>query len=285
MVKKMLQNVDNIVMNRQHFLDCLLDFKNNLHIEILNLSRVSSEWKLTNRVLPFHYLSLVTDSVNHIETDGFTKDVGTNGFLWINSGIVHNMQPGIKTSPHQFFHLQFALTCNNSPVILEQPLLFLPNASDLQESFSALRDAFQQHGTYSKSLIRARLSTLVCEIFRLSDSPQENKRILTRHQRKIINILLQTTAPGKLSIQMLAKKCQLTTDYFSRVFKNTYGCPPRSWLIRERMRRAALLLTESNLSITEISTEMGYDDIYVFSKLFKKYNAKSPRHYRNSFSV
>ena len=42
MVKKMLQNVDNIILNYQEFLDCLLDSKNNLHIEILDLSRASS---------------------------------------------------------------------------------------------------------------------------------------------------------------------------------------------------------------------------------------------------
>ena len=283
MVKKMSQNVDNIIMSREKFLNTLLNPQNNLYIEILNLSRVPPVWQLKQRILPFHYLSLVIDSINHVEIDSFIRDIGTNGFLWVNPGVAHSMRPRMKSSPHQFYHLQFALINNNSSVILEEPVLFFPNAKDLKEAFSALRDAFQQHGAYSESLIRARLATLICEVFRLSDSPQENKRILTRHQRKIINNLLQTTALGKLSTQILAQKNQLTPDYFSRIFKNTYGCSPRSWLTQERMRRAALLLAESNLSITEIATTVGYDDIYVFSKLFKKYNAKSPRHYRNSF--
>ncbi len=284
-VKKMLQNVDNIIVSRQEFLDCLLDIKNNLHVEILNLSRVLPDWKLINRILPFHYLSLVTDSLNHAETDGFTKDIGPNAFLWINPGIAHNMHPTVPACPHQFYHLQFALTRDNFLVTCNQPLLFLPDASDLLDPFNALIDAFQQHGAYSEILLRTRLAVLICEIFRLADCPQESRRILTRNQRKIINNLLHTIAPEKLSAQMLAKKNQLNPDYFSRIFKNTYGCSPRSWLMRERMRRAALLLTESSLSVSEIAATIGYDDVYAFSKIFKKYKGKSPRNYRNNFLI
>ena len=44
-----------------------------------------------------------------------------------------------------------------------------------------------------------------------------------------------------------------------------------------RMHRAAYLLADENLRISEIGAMVGYDDLYYFSRCFKKHYGLSPR--------
>ncbi len=50
------------------------------------------------------------------------------------------------------------------------------------------------------------------------------------------------------------------------------------------MRHAAHLLANRNLTISEIALQVGYDDLFHFSKTFKKHFGASPRSYRDDFS-
>lgn len=75
---------------------------------------------------------------------------------------------------------------------------------------------------------------------------------------------------------------RLTPDYFARIFRRTYGVSPRTWIVRERIKLAALRLTESQLSIGEVANEFGYGDIFFFSRQFKQVMGRSPRSYRRS---
>jgi AraC-like DNA-binding protein len=78
----------------------------------------------------------------------------------------------------------------------------------------------------------------------------------------------------------LAARLQMSADYFSRLFRKTYGISPRAWIVRERIRMAAVRLLESNLNIGEVAAEFGYRDIFFFSRQFKQVIGRSPKTYR-----
>jgi AraC-like DNA-binding protein len=82
----------------------------------------------------------------------------------------------------------------------------------------------------------------------------------------------------------LASTLDLTTYYFTRVFRRTFGRSPRAWLMRERMRRAADELVETSRSIKSVAYSLGYADLYLFSRQFRAAMGKSPRSYRRSAS-
>ena len=55
---------------------------------------------------------------------------------------------------------------------------------------------------------------------------------------------------------------------------------PQQFLIKLRMEEAKNKLKNSQNSIQEISTSVGYTDTFTFSKAFKKYSGFSPKNYR-----
>lgn len=81
----------------------------------------------------------------------------------------------------------------------------------------------------------------------------------------------------KISLDQIADNMYLSTAYVSKIFKSETGNTPIRHLIDIRLERAKELLEKGwEGSIQEIAMEVGYDDAYHFSKLFKKRYGVSP---------
>lgn len=87
-----------------------------------------------------------------------------------------------------------------------------------------------------------------------------------------------------LSVQELAKMCCLSQSRFLFLFKERFGVPPKEYQTRLRVQSGKLLLSTTQLSVSDISTMVGYEDPLYFSRIFKKYTAMSPRCYRQNCS-
>jgi AraC-like DNA-binding protein len=65
-------------------------------------------------------------------------------------------------------------------------------------------------------------------------------------------------------------------------FQREYGCSPMQYLQKVRMDKAAQMLKETLLSITEIALSLGYPELYSFSRSFAKYYGSPPKTYRHA---
>ena len=84
----------------------------------------------------------------------------------------------------------------------------------------------------------------------------------------------------KISLEAIASNMYLSPIYISKLFKEEMGDSPINYLISIRLKKAASLLKDSNLTITEISSLTGYENTYYFSRLFKKKYGVSPKEFR-----
>lgn len=85
-----------------------------------------------------------------------------------------------------------------------------------------------------------------------------------------------------LSVQNLAEMCCLSQSRFLFLFKERFGMPPKEYQTRLRIQSGKLLLSTTKLTISDISTMVGYEDPLYFSRIFKKYTGMSPRSYRQT---
>ena len=84
----------------------------------------------------------------------------------------------------------------------------------------------------------------------------------------------------ELSVEELADVCKLNRSYFSKLFKDSMGCPPQEFLIRLRLSRAAGFMKGTRMSIGDIAARCGYPNQLHFSRAFKKRYGVSPREWR-----
>jgi AraC family transcriptional regulator, L-rhamnose operon transcriptional activator RhaR len=96
---------------------------------------------------------------------------------------------------------------------------------------------------------------------------------------KVISYI-ETRYAKPLSLDALAKRAAMSPSTLHRAFTSSMGESPINYLITVRLDRAKELLKDTNLSITEISSRVGFRDSNYFSRIFKKKQGKSPREFR-----
>jgi len=74
----------------------------------------------------------------------------------------------------------------------------------------------------------------------------------------------------------------LDNQYLYNLFSRHMGVSPKEYLNRVRIDRACTLLLDSNASIGEIASAIGYPDGFTFSRFFRTRTGLSPTEYRNT---
>ena len=92
--------------------------------------------------------------------------------------------------------------------------------------------------------------------------------------------LIQTRYAENLTIADLAAVARLSPFHFIRSFKRSVGRPPHQYLTNIRMERARVLLKTTNLAITDVAFETGYQSPAHFARLFRRHYGMTPTAYR-----
>lgn len=85
-----------------------------------------------------------------------------------------------------------------------------------------------------------------------------------------------------LSLVRLADMADLSSSYLSRIFKIVKGIGYNEFVVECRMEQAAQLLHETNLSLANIATQMGYMSSSYFIRTFRKKFGMTPMEYRRN---
>jgi AraC-like DNA-binding protein len=78
----------------------------------------------------------------------------------------------------------------------------------------------------------------------------------------------------------VAKACQYSPTYFSRLFHSVMGKTLKQYIIQKRLNLACGLLVSERDKISNIASASGFNDVSYFSRVFKKYMGCSPGEYR-----
>jgi AraC-like DNA-binding protein len=83
-----------------------------------------------------------------------------------------------------------------------------------------------------------------------------------------------------LSVSQLAREARLSPFHFLRTFERLTGLTPHQYILRTRLRKAAVrLLTEPD-RVLDIALDSGFGDVSNFNRAFKAEFGMSPRKYR-----
>lgn len=110
------------------------------------------------------------------------------------------------------------------------------------------------------------------------DSDKQEERVISSITR-----YLQEHLSEEISLSVLADEFHLNPQYISQLFKNEIGVGFLAYLTNIRMEKAKKLLLSTALSVTEISSRVGYGDYRVFTKVFKKTEGITPSQFRREF--
>ena len=89
-------------------------------------------------------------------------------------------------------------------------------------------------------------------------------------------------AGEELSLTQVAKAAETSANYLSEKFKEAVGINFVQYVARARYEKAAALLGDADLRVSEIAFAAGFQSLSQFNRVFKKLSGKSPTEYRAS---
>ncbi len=95
---------------------------------------------------------------------------------------------------------------------------------------------------------------------------------------KLQKLILENTS--KVSVGEIAKQLFVSRSQLHRKVKALTGMPITHYSNHIRIEKAKNLLHDTNLSISAIAYDVGYDDPSYFSKIFRKFTSASPMEFR-----
>jgi transcriptional regulator GlxA family with amidase domain len=77
-------------------------------------------------------------------------------------------------------------------------------------------------------------------------------------------------------VRRLARVSGISAAHFARSFKDAFGVPPHRYLLTRRIERAAALLRDTEMSITEIAFHTGWGSLGTFGRTFRDVTGENP---------
>jgi AraC-like DNA-binding protein len=108
--------------------------------------------------------------------------------------------------------------------------------------------------------------------------------LFSRQQAQPLNSVIEFMKENvyrRLTLSEIARTINLSVSHFSALFKKQTGYSPLDYFLHLKMQKACQMLDLTGMRIKEICRELGYDDPYFFSRLFKKIMGRSPGQYRD----
>ncbi|MBO4369828.1 MAG: helix-turn-helix domain-containing protein [Paludibacteraceae bacterium] len=86
----------------------------------------------------------------------------------------------------------------------------------------------------------------------------------------------------QINVEQLADYACLTKSYLIRTFREIMHITPLQYVIKSKMQLAQKMLAESDRSVSEIATKLGFSDVSYFIRLFRKNTGFTPQDYRTN---
>jgi AraC family transcriptional regulator len=83
------------------------------------------------------------------------------------------------------------------------------------------------------------------------------------------------------SLQAAAREASMSSFQFTRLFTKLYGQTPVAFRTALRLREARALLASTDLSVSEVCHQVGFESLPSFSQLFRRRFGVSPSQFRS----
>lgn len=132
--------------------------------------------------------------------------------------------------------------------------------------FSDLRAAFNIHGT-AEEYLAGKLFELYAHVF---SGKEEGENYLLK-----ISNFVETNYNARCDVADIAAALNLERHYLARLFRRMSGTTLKDYITQKRIDEAKRLLAEGH-TVAYSAQMSGYNDAFVFSKMFKKRCGVSP---------
>ena len=122
----------------------------------------------------------------------------------------------------------------------------------------------------------------ILDILNMSFTMSKKEQKLYKKIKPSIEYLANNYSAEKINNDQLAEISHISNSYFRKIFFELYGVSPMKYVEIRKIEKAKELLDVEDMNVTEIARSCGFNDVYFFSRTFKKITGFSPNKYRKT---
>lgn len=157
---------------------------------------------------------------------------------------------------------------------------------EVQSLVTEIHKEFQNKEEGYKMMVKAKLLCLLTHLYRHYRKHYNNIHPLKLNMRKLSPALkyIEQNYLGNISLADAANACSYSPQYFSKMFSQSLGMSFIKYVTKLRINQSKRLLETTNLTILDIATRCGYNNLSNFLSMFKNETNFSPLQYRKNVS-
>jgi len=225
--------------------------------------------------------------------DGYEYKLNEGEYLFVNSGSIHSGLEMIKRSIGYAIVFDLRLLYSEEPDYCKHEY-FLPlinkryhipsnlNDEHIRNDICRIIEVFKEKSYGYELYIKSLLFDIFWRVFKYyAERRDQNGRIGYKIERikDVLNYINQNYNKN-LSLDELSRQVDMSKFYLCRLFKESLRMSPVEYINKVRVDKAMELLINTDMSVSEIAFECGFDNISYFIKVFKKYMHTTPLKFR-----
>lgn len=107
---------------------------------------------------------------------------------------------------------------------------------------------------------------------------------LCQNREYHMNRVMEENYAYNLKLEEYAQLCHMSLSTFKKSFKHYYNTTPAVWLKQRKLNLACRLVLSSDLNISQISFDCGFEDTSHFIRVFKEKHRLTPLQFRQKHS-
>ncbi|GGD87313.1 AraC family transcriptional regulator [Paenibacillus nasutitermitis] len=135
----------------------------------------------------------------------------------------------------------------------------------------------------TKTIIQSKLSEAIVFLLRMTQEHEEQDSALNLDKTSAVMEMLKYIHlhyNEELNLPLLSERLERNQKYLSSAFKRYVGKSFVEYLHHLRVGRATSMLLTTNLNISDIALEIGFDNFRTFSRVFKELRGTTPQEFR-----
>lgn len=257
---------------------------NSLKLVNVGSAKYSGDWFSVPHTHSYAELFYVVGGMGHIQIDQEFHPISAHQLIIINPHVMHT-EVSHNASPLEYVVLG----------IEGLELSVVENADDRfrildhhdNDSISACIHNIIQESLNKQPgneiICQAYMQILVTQLMRsINLAVNENPLPSSNSQCTTVRRYIDAHFKEQLTLEHLAEIAHVNKYYLAHSFKEQFGVSPINYQLQRRIDESCLLLSQTDLSLTQISRILGFSSSSYFSQAFRKFQSVSPMEYRQS---
>ncbi len=237
----------------------------------------------SGRVLQEYQINYITSGEGIIETREGAYKVSEGSIILLKPGMWHRYRP-LKRTGWTEHYIGFMgdvadIMIRSTPLLNDNPSIMIGFQEDLIRLFQEITNEVESEKPGYHQVCSGAVIHILGKIISIRKNVGFKNTAIDKTIQKAC-LIIRDNCNVNLNIEQLANDLNINYSLFRKAFKKYTGLSPMQYHTSLRLKQANFLLTNTDLSIKEISYRLGFCSVFYFSKLFNEKTGMSPGNYR-----